>query len=168
MKRLLLAATLLALLAPTNAHAAAPVHAGGGRVCETLCLRKALVWQKHERSHLALELARAKTDTPAMTVAYACEIGEVVYHVRASHCELVVRCESQDDRHERNSATASGFAQYEDATWASTAFAKAGFSVYDTVPAILAMDSYAAVYGFDTSGGWAASYGCHHLRGPEA
>lgn len=139
------------------------------KTCQTNgCLRHALAWQKHDRQHLALQVSRLKIDTPSLTVAYACRVGQVVTGVPTKDCAKVVWCESRNTRTERNSATATGFAQFEDSTWAGTPFAKAGFSVYDTIPNILQMDMIAARSGFDTGYGWAASYGCHHLSGPES
>lgn len=134
------------------------------------CYRHAMEWQRKHVHDLQLELVRVRTATPNMDTMYVCKLGQVIYGVPASHCYRVVGCESGgrpwlDEYGGSNGA--AGAAQYQPRTWRGTAFARAGFSLFDPLPAIFAMDAYAAIHGFDTGGGWAASHGCHHLSGPE-
>lgn len=182
---LLVALTVLSVIATLTAARAdaktEPAH--GGRVqphvcpnAKTIakrvnCLVLAVKWERKNVRTANLELARVRVATPLMDTMYVCKIGEVVYHVPATHCNRVVGCESGgrpklDEYGGSNGA--GGATQYEPLTWAGTAFARAGFSLFDPLPEILAMDAYAAVHGFNTGGGWAASHSCHGYSGPEA
>lgn len=165
-----------------NAFGAKPIPAGGGRIhapCPTsrtlskrvTCLVKAVRWQQANVRRANLELARVRVATPLMDTTYICKLGEVIYHVRTSHCTRVVGCESGGNPHLDEYAGdngAAGASQYQPRTWAGTVFARAGFSLFDPVAAILSMDAYAAAHGFNTGGGWAASHACHGLSGPES
>lgn len=158
---LLVICTLLSLSG--SAHAAKPITAGGGRVCQsTTCLRHALAWQRKDRRHLRHELAVKF----APTEAYACALGQAAFGVPAAHCAKVIGCESGGDTRQVTLPTyASGLGQFEPGTWRGTPFGR--FSVFDPIANVLAMDQIAAREGFDTGYGWAASYHCHGLSGPE-
>lgn len=164
--RLLL--TLLLLLVPVGA-AHADTRAGGGRVaprCKTvIACRHDLDWARRDRQHLRRLLAVKWQPT----ARYACALGEVAYGVPVNDCLKVIGCESGGDRFQVTPPDgASGYSQFLPSTWRGTVFGRAGFSVFDPIAPILQMDQIAAHQGFDTGYGWAASYGCHHLSGPEA
>jgi hypothetical protein len=177
--RMLLAAITLSVMVALPAAASGKVEpAHGGRIpCSTVAqcratnahLAAAVRWQKKNRAHLALQLARTRSQTSTLDLWYVCRIGEVVYHVKASHCVRVVGCESGGNQHQVTSPTdASGLGQFLPSTWTGTAFGRAGFSVFDPLPNVLQMDAIAAGQGFNTRYGWRASHSCHGLSGPEA
>lgn len=137
------------------------------RCASTACLERAVAWQKHDKARLQRQLAVHWEPT----IDYACRLGRVVYGVPVAHCKRVIRCESENNRWLINSPgrdTARGYAQFLPSTWAGTVFGRARFSIFDPIAPVLQMDAIAATQGFDTSYGWAASYHCHHLSGPEA
>lgn len=176
---LMVAITVLSLYAASTADAKVEPAKGGRAPCATVSqcrteaahLKASIRWQKHDRAQLHWQLARQRVAAPLMDTTYICKIGEVLTGVPTHHCVTVVGCESGgrpklDEYGGSNGA--GGAAQYQPNTWTGTAFSRAGFSLFDPLPAILAMDVYAARHGFNTGGGWAASHHCHGYSGPEA
>lgn len=168
---LIVLALLIGLLAGVLfASMLTPAESAGRKVCphartqtaRVSCLVKAVRWERKVRA----QVIRSRY-TPAV-VDYACRLGYAAFKVAVAHCKKVVGCESGGNTREENSIGASGLAQFLHSTWRGTRFGRAGFSVFDAVPNVLAMDQIAAVSGFDTGYGWAASHGCHGLSGPEA
>jgi hypothetical protein len=139
---------------------------GASKHCETTaCLHRALRWNVQQRHMLEKRLAIKLRPT----VDYGCRLGYAAFGVPVAHCKKVVGCESGGDPNQVTPPYgASGYSQFLPSTFRGTPFGRIGFTAFDPVASILAMDQIAARQGFNTSYGWAASHHCHRLSGPEA
>lgn len=156
MKRLLLAATLLALLAPTHALAAAPVHAGGGRVCSSApCFRRAIRWHEANERRLTRELAaRYMRDA-----TYAIRLASAAFGISETDMRTIAQCESNlgAQKYAEAGSGASGLFQFLPSTFARTPFAR--FDIFDAEA-----NAMAAAWLVRKDGGW-REWSCSSITG---
>lgn len=175
-KRLLLAATLLALLAPTNALAASnsnavslgssagnpsrvgssPVHAGGGRACSSApCFRRAIRWHEANERHLRRELAVRYT----RDATYAIRLASAAFGISETDMRTIAQCESNlgAQKYAEAGSGASGLFQFLPSTFARTPFA--GFDIFDAEA-----NAMAAAWLVRKDGNW-REWSCSSITG---
>jgi hypothetical protein len=163
--RLGIVAALAVLSLVPAAHAAKPLRQFKCRsvlACHADLARAyaAIDWLKHDRG---VQVRKAQ-DAKGYGVNYAAKLAQATYGVPSGQILRVGSCESGLDPTQVTAGDASGWMQFLRSTWDHTAYG--GFSIFDPIAQALAAARFVASHhgSWTASGGWAASYHCHHLR----